>query len=92
MELAMGSSDAPSTRDSISVALDPDRKDFSGDFNDLQLTTAGRFNQNTNLGRNDETLILLSKQVICRSVKETLTRKRTLITLTLKTISSTVIF
>ena len=55
IELAMKSVNASTERVEVSVVLNPDQRDFSGNIESLQLTASSRLNSHTNLNRFDET-------------------------------------
>ena len=82
VDLAIKLVNLSSRRDPESFLLDPDRKDFSRNFEGLQLTASSRKNRNADLNRINEIRGNISVEVIELSVNErNFDRKHTLITL-----------
>ena len=80
-EIAMKPVNAFSGRNTESIVLVPDQRDFSGSIESLQMTISIRINSTANLIRIDEIRDNITIEVGDLSVKKTLTVKRALITI-----------
>ena len=83
VELAMKSANSPLGRSVDGNVLEPDRRDFSGKIEGLQITASSRINSHTDFNRTDEIRGNITVEGGDLLVNEgTLTGKHTLITVT----------